>query len=85
MTELRRTIFQDDNIYFGERELTNLCWTLIRVYKFKNQSREPKAIIFPNIQEVGGVKIELGHSEAGDGNSGTASTEEGLPDLPEGV
>ena len=46
-------------IYFGERELTNLCRTLIHIYHFKNQNKEPEAIVFPDVKEVGGVKVEF--------------------------
>jgi len=55
--ELSRTIIQDEKVYFGERELTSLCWTLIRIHRYKNQSRDPKAIVFPDVKEVGGIKI----------------------------
>ena len=57
--ELARTFMKDGKIYFGERELTNLIWTLIRVYRFRNQSKDPKAIVFPDVKEVGGVKVEF--------------------------
>lgn len=46
-------------IYFGERELTNLCRTLIHIYRFRNQNEEPEAIVFPDVKEVGGVRVEF--------------------------
>ena len=57
--ELTRTTITKDEVLFGEQELTNLCWTLIRIFRFKSGNRDPKTIIFPDIKEVGGVKIEF--------------------------
>ena len=57
--ELSKTYFKDNKIYFGEKELTNLCWTLIRIYRFKFGNRDPIVIILPDIKEIGGVKIEF--------------------------
>ena len=57
--ELKGTIIQDEKVHFGERELTNLCWTLIRIYQFRNKNQDPKAIVFPDVKEVDGVRIEF--------------------------
>ena len=60
MAQLIRTLMHPDGkIYFGTEELSNLCWTLIRVYQYRNSNQDPKAIVFPYIEEVGGIKIEF--------------------------
>lgn len=59
MVELKHNSMQDDQFYFGEWEFTNLIWALIRAYRFRNNNQNPKAIVMPNIKEVGGVRIEF--------------------------
>lgn len=56
--ELPRTQITKDKVLFGEKELTNLCWTLIKIFRYKNSNQDPKAIVFPDVKEVGGVRIE---------------------------
>lgn len=55
---LRRTIIQDDKIYYGEQELANLINVLIRAYRFKCKNQDPKMIVIPIISEVAGIKVE---------------------------
>lgn len=56
----KRTITQEDSIYFGEQELTNLCWVLIRAYRFKNHNNDPKQIVFPTITKVSNTNVKFG-------------------------
>jgi len=56
---LTRTTTQDQKVYFGEFELTNLVKTLIHLYRFRNNNQTPTAIVIPDVKEVEGVKIEF--------------------------
>lgn len=49
---------QDGNIYFGEGEFTNLVKVLIRAYQYRNNNQKPKFVVFPEVKEVDGVKVE---------------------------
>lgn len=57
--ELSRTIIQDQKVYLGEAEFTNLIRTLIRVYRFRSSNQTPEAIVMPDVMEVDGVKVEF--------------------------
>ncbi len=43
---------------FGEVEFINLARTLTRGYRFRNDNKEPKAIVIPNITSVDGIARE---------------------------
>lgn len=53
-----KTTMQDGNIYFGEGEFTNLVKVLIRAYQYRNNNQKPKFVVFPEVKEVDGVKVE---------------------------
>jgi len=57
--ELTRIFMKDNKVYYGERDLVGLCQTLIRIYRFRNKNQDPKAIVFPDVKEVDGVRIEF--------------------------
>jgi len=57
--ELSRTIIQDQKVYFGEAEFTELIRTLTRVYRFRSGNQTPEAIVMPDVVEVDGVKVEF--------------------------
>ena len=57
--ELKRTVIQDQKVYFGEWELSNLIRTLIGLYRFRCGNQTPTAIVMPNVTEVDGVKVEF--------------------------
>jgi len=57
--ELTRTIIQDQKIYLGEHELTNLVRTLIRVYRFRSKNQTPTAVVIPYVAKVDDVKVEF--------------------------
>ena len=50
---------KDSKFYIGKEELTNIIRVMIRGYKFWNKGKEPEAIVFPDIKEVGTVKVEF--------------------------
>ena len=54
-----RNAMINNRFFFGEKEFTNIMWSIIRTYRFRNSNKDPEAIILPEVFEVGGVKIEF--------------------------
>jgi len=71
---MENTRMEKDKVILGEVELSNIVRALVRAYRFKNQNKEPKVVVIPDIKEVDGVKVEFqGQKQpTGQGNS-TAS------------
>ncbi len=62
MTENNQVI--GSKFHLGEKEFTNIIWTMIRAYRFRNSNENPEAIVLPDVKEVNGVKIEYPEVEA---------------------
>ena len=81
--ELKGTTIDDGIIYIGERDLTRQLVYVIRNYRFNNNNQEPKAIVLPDIKEIGGVKIEFPKEQAIESTrakpSKTGDTDSGEP------
>lgn len=56
---MEKNTIQDNKLFMGEREFTNLIKVLIRVYRFRNKNQNPEAIVLPDITEVDGVKVDF--------------------------
>jgi len=55
MTETNQII--GNRFHLGEKEFTNIMWTMIRAYRFHNHNQDPEAIVIPEVKEVNGVAI----------------------------
>ena len=47
-----RTRIQDEKLYFGSLELSNLLIRLVRGYQFMNNNKIPKAVFLPRITSI---------------------------------
>jgi len=65
-TELTRTVMVDGIVTVGELEFTALMVRFIRAYKFLNDSNLPTKIVFPDIGDVEGVRLEFPTKEVED-------------------
>ncbi len=53
-----RTSMDDNKITFGDLEFTTTVRRLISAYRFRNQGRDPEAVVIPIITKVAGIAVE---------------------------
>ncbi len=74
-----RTFMDSNKIIFGDLEFTTTVKRLISAYRFRNNGKDPEAVVIPIITKVAGVAVEYQPSEYKDPEPKVEETNDSQP------